>query len=141
MRSRARQDEGFGTRMRESMDAARLRPGELARVCGVHSVTVSRWRRGELPDDLRLPQLAQCLGVAVEWLKTGQGPRTVPAPTWLGTDHRASLLARLQFLYDQFKAYRDAGLSPEPEALATWMEVSAELLRRLRTNSGAGPHP
>ena len=73
VRAGVTEDEAFGRRLKEAMTAVGLRPGELAKRCGVHPVTVARWRRGEVPDDLRFPQLAQCLGIAEEWLKTGQG--------------------------------------------------------------------
>lgn len=47
----------------------------LARSEGVRTQTVSRWRRGERPDDLRLPSLATTLRVPLNWLKTGHGER------------------------------------------------------------------
>jgi transcriptional regulator with XRE-family HTH domain len=123
-------DEGFGLRLREAMRAAGIRPGELARRCGVHPVTVARWRRGELPDDLRLPQLAECLGIPLEWLKTGQGASNlsggspVPPPS---LDYLESLRARLGFFRDQFKAYRALGISPSQQVLAEWQDLLADL--------------
>lgn len=68
-----RTDPEFGKRFRLAMEYAGVSPGDLAQVERVRPQTVSRWRRGELPDDLRLPRLAERFRVDVEWLRTGQG--------------------------------------------------------------------
>src|SRR3954466_14741968 len=73
MRRAVRRDEGFGLRLIEAMDRAGVRPSVLAKAQNVSPGTVSRWRAGECPDDLRFPSLAAFLGVGEEWLKTGAG--------------------------------------------------------------------
>ena len=37
-----------------------------------------KWKHGELPERANLVALALKLGVAVEWLETGRGPKYVP---------------------------------------------------------------
>ncbi|MBK8006735.1 MAG: helix-turn-helix transcriptional regulator [Gemmatimonadetes bacterium] len=76
-----RTDPEFGKRFRLAMEYAGVAPGDLAEAEHVRPQTVSRWRRGELPDDLRLPRLAALFRVEAEWLRTGQGP----APGITGT--------------------------------------------------------
>jgi transcriptional regulator with XRE-family HTH domain len=68
-----RMDPVFGDRLKEAMVRRRVRPGRMATDLGVRPQTVSRWRRGECPDDLRLPEIAGYLRVGLEWLKTGSG--------------------------------------------------------------------
>jgi transcriptional regulator with XRE-family HTH domain len=68
-----RMDVGFGDRLREAMVRRRVRPSRMAADLKVRPQTVSRWRRGECPDDLRLPEIADYLRVGLDWLKTGQG--------------------------------------------------------------------
>jgi transcriptional regulator with XRE-family HTH domain len=68
-----RMDVGFGDRLREAMVRRRVRPSRMAADLEVRPQTVSRWRRGECPDELRLPELADYLRVGLDWLKTGVG--------------------------------------------------------------------
>ena len=42
--------------------------------------TVSRWRSGELPEELRFPQIAAAVRVRTNWLRSGQGPREPGEP-------------------------------------------------------------
>jgi transcriptional regulator with XRE-family HTH domain len=72
-RRSVRIDPAFGERLRLVMARQKIRPGQLAAALGVTSQSVSRWRRGECPDDLRLPQIADYIRVGLEWLKTGVG--------------------------------------------------------------------
>lgn len=39
-----------------------------------------KWKHGELPERKNLAAIALKLGVAVEWLETGRGPKFVPDP-------------------------------------------------------------
>ena len=66
-------DAGFKARLHDAMDDARLRPKALADKLGVHPTSVSRWRRGEIPEAGALSALASALAVRMEWLKTGAG--------------------------------------------------------------------
>lgn len=70
------------------MSAEDMEAGALAKLEGVGDGTVSRWRKGELPNELRLPRLAAHLSVREEWLKTGQEPMR-PLPSQNGTTHTA----------------------------------------------------
>ena len=75
-RTQPARDPGFEARLNAAMYEARRRPAELARALKVHPTTMSRWRRGQIPDPRALTALAQELGVRVGWLKTGEGRRT-----------------------------------------------------------------
>jgi transcriptional regulator with XRE-family HTH domain len=68
-----RMDEGFGIRLKQAMARRSVRPTQLAADLGVLPQTVSRWRRGECPDDLRLPRIADYLRINAEWLRLGVG--------------------------------------------------------------------
>lgn len=65
---------GFGNRLRDLMERERVSPGQLAREQGVVPGTVSRWRAGKVPGDLRLEGLARRLRTTVNYLKTGAEP-------------------------------------------------------------------
>jgi transcriptional regulator with XRE-family HTH domain len=68
-----RMDVGFGDRLREAMVRRRVRPSRMAADLEVRPQTVSRWRRGECPDELRLTVIADYLRVGLDWLKSGVG--------------------------------------------------------------------
>ncbi len=143
-----RRDEAFGQRLTEAMERRDVRPGELAKAQNVSPGTVSRWRAGECPDDLRFPSLAAYLRVPEEWLKTGAGNvdwsqgEKVPARTsgrspGRRADDKARAMqadaARLSVLLDRIRMYRDQGRSPSPEILEEWLAI-------MRANSlGGGP--
>jgi transcriptional regulator with XRE-family HTH domain len=74
-------DEAFAMRLREAMDLRGVRPSALARGLHVYAGTVSRWRKGECPDDLRMPEIANFLRVNVDWLRSGTGDREPVAHT------------------------------------------------------------
>ena len=131
---RVRRDEGFGRRLVEAMDRRGVRPGELAVAQDVGASTVSRWRRGECPDDLRLPQIAAYLQIPAEWLKTGAGER----PAWNEPGMRRTpgrrkadqAVARLADLEDagetarrQLAEYERAGRSPPSYQILAWFEM------------------
>lgn len=63
----------FAARIKEAMAWAQIRPAQLAELVSVHRVTVSKWRNGELPDDVNLAKLARVLDVSRTWLATGRG--------------------------------------------------------------------
>jgi transcriptional regulator with XRE-family HTH domain len=72
-RRQVRTDPEFGRRFRLAMESAGVSPGQLAEEEKVRPQTVSRWRRGELPDDLRMPRLARRFRVSEGWLRSGEG--------------------------------------------------------------------
>ena len=64
-----------------------VRPGQMARDLKVLPGTVSRWRRGELPDPLRVDEIARYLGTTRAWLLKGEGPRDPSAVRgWSGAE-------------------------------------------------------
>ena len=70
--------DDWQTRLGEAMEARRLSGGELARRAGFTSQYInslrSGGRGGRLPLDTAR-KLAHALGVSVDWLTTGDGPR------------------------------------------------------------------
>jgi transcriptional regulator with XRE-family HTH domain len=137
----ARIDEGFATRLREAMSRRGVRPSQLARGLNVYAGTVSRWRKGECPDDLRMPEIAAYLRVALDWLKNGLGdmerregepsaPRShSPGRRREDVELRSAALrhaaGRLDVLLRLIQAYKDAGRAASPEILAEWLEIAA----------------
>jgi transcriptional regulator with XRE-family HTH domain len=70
--------EDWQTRLGEAMDARALSGGELARRAGFTSQYVNSLRSGERGARLPLDtarKLAHALGVSVDWLTKGEGPR------------------------------------------------------------------
>ena len=70
--------DDWQTRLGEAMDARALSGGELARRAGFTSQYVNSLRSGERGARLPLDtarKLAHALGVSVEWLTKGEGPR------------------------------------------------------------------
>lgn len=73
-----KRDPAFAERFREAMEESGWKAGKLAKAEGVVPGTASKWLRGEMPDDLRLPRLAERFGVQLKWLKSGEEPRYAP---------------------------------------------------------------
>jgi transcriptional regulator with XRE-family HTH domain len=146
-------DEGFGRRLKEAMARRGVQAGQLATALKVAPQTVSRWRRGECPDDLRLAQIAGYLTVGEEWLSTGVGesePRIQSAgpssPAAARSPRRTTLeavVARLEFLHRQFESYKRLGQAPGPSVLEEWMRLTADAEEALRprTWNGSAPDP
>lgn len=68
---------------------------DIGRLFGVKQPMVSQYKSGQkMPELWRIVEAAPKLGVCVEWLLTGRGPRT-PLPEWLqelsGEDRRRAL--------------------------------------------------
>jgi transcriptional regulator with XRE-family HTH domain len=152
-RRAVREDVGFGERLREAMVRRRVRPSRMATDLQVRPQTVSRWRRGECPDDLRLPEIATYLRVALDWLKSGVGTfepsgqapgdpqaQRVQSPGRRREDIELRSAAyrhamgRLDVLLRLIQAYRDAGRPASPEILGEWLEIAA-------LNASADPSP
>ena len=56
----------------------RVTLGQVAKFAGTGETAVSKWRRGAgMPDSNRLADMANKLGVSVNWLWTGQGEMSV----------------------------------------------------------------
>lgn len=73
-----RRDPEAGKRLKEVMAARGVAPGDLAEAMQVAKSTVSRWRRGELPDDENVARLAAILRTSTNWLKEARGSRDGP---------------------------------------------------------------
>lgn len=58
--------------------AAAVTQKAAAKLIGKSQNAGFKWRHGMQPERKHLVELAQKLGVAVEWLETGRGPRYVP---------------------------------------------------------------
>jgi len=136
-----RRDVGFGDRLREAMARRAVPPGRLAVAMNVAPQTVSRWRRGECPEQLRLVQIANYLRVTPEWLAKGLGSfeRDVqragdPTAQRMGLGRRREDIelrasaarkdvARLDVLVRLIEAYRDAGRPASIEILSEWLAI------------------
>lgn len=71
-------DPGFGSRLCLAMARRGIKPGELARRMPAAGQSVSRWRKGEWPEAVRLARMADVLSVSLNWLTTGQGAMDAP---------------------------------------------------------------
>lgn len=130
-------DMVFGQRLKLAMTARGATNAHIAKALDVGVGQVVRWRRGELPEPLRIPLLEDVLDLPAGWLEPGQvqdtasGPLTVPRkppssppePRSGATPREKALLSRLRFLADQIKAYQMYHRPPSPEVLAEWLEV------------------
>jgi transcriptional regulator with XRE-family HTH domain len=147
-----RMDAAFGGRLKQAMVRRGVRPAELAKALEVGQGTVSRWRRGECPSDLRLEKIAGYLRVSGEWLMRGvgeieteskapgspvearSGDRTAPRSSVPGRrrediELRAAAIrhaaGRLDVIARLIQAYRDAGRPASPDVLAEWLDILA----------------
>ena len=66
-------DEQFGTRLLAALTTRGMTQGLLASLCGVTPAAVSNWVRGQMPRPIKLAQVAEVLGVSVEYLSSGTG--------------------------------------------------------------------
>ncbi len=57
------------------------RDDDLAKILGVDSSTVSKWKQRGKISDRALLQMAKVLGVTTEWLETGKSPGPSPNPS------------------------------------------------------------
>jgi len=115
----ARVDADFAARLREAMAWAQARPATLAELVAVHRVTVSKWRAGEVPDDVNLAKLARALDVNRAWLATGRGSMhdpdgsgTLTGAVAPGADPSVSALTSF------------VGLEPEQRLVGAILEVA-----------------
>lgn len=59
----------FGRRLRVAMSAKGLKQYEVSEAMGVGHASASNWMRGHaMPEASALPELAQLLGVSIDWL-------------------------------------------------------------------------
>jgi transcriptional regulator with XRE-family HTH domain len=77
--------EGFAKRLKEALTDQREEErgggARLARICGVSSAAAGKWLSGDgLPHMTHAMEMAEELGVCVEWLLTGRGPKKPPGP-------------------------------------------------------------
>lgn len=74
-------NKGLGIRLRESMARAGVDNEAVGKAAGVHTKTVSSWRRDKFPpDDSKLIAIARLLGVSASWLKFGGDEFSLRAP-------------------------------------------------------------
>lgn len=77
--------EEFAKRLKEALTDQREEErgggARLARICNVSSAAASKWLSGDgLPHMTHAVELAQELGVCVEWLLMGRGPKKPLGP-------------------------------------------------------------
>jgi transcriptional regulator with XRE-family HTH domain len=71
----------IGSRLREAHARAGKDNGDVAKAAGVHTGTVTSWRKDKFPpDDEKLEAIAALLGVSSSWLRYGtESVRELPA--------------------------------------------------------------
>jgi transcriptional regulator with XRE-family HTH domain len=122
------------------MTAGGISARQLAMLERVGFGTVSRWRRGELPDDLRLPSLAGNLTVRLNWLKSGQGEmRAGPedngdhlmaaeSPARYGAGHPVGDEAQEILFLELNRAVRNGDV-PSQEQIRRWLQLALWAIR------------
>lgn len=70
--------EDFLIRLETVMEEKGLTMSEVARMIHTQPSTITRWRQGSRPQRNSMIMLAQALGVSLEWLARGTGPRNAP---------------------------------------------------------------
>lgn len=97
--------QNLAQRLMQSLTASRLKQAEIAAEIGVSTAAVSLWFRTGQVAVRHLPQIAELLGVSLEWLLTGQGEiRPRPAQirdsdnTYIMSPDEARILDYLRWL-------------------------------------------
>jgi transcriptional regulator with XRE-family HTH domain len=127
-----KRDAEFGRRLKEVMAGLRISPGELAEGMKVRPGTVSRWRSGELPGEIRMERVARLIGVRTNWLRTGQGERDAEFLEEGEIDRRSVAMAAVEAAVvratAQFVPYLVSGPEmPVVDALGILDRLSLEL--------------
>lgn len=134
--------EDLAARLKAVREGMGLTQQEFGDLLGVTDQTVSDWEGGRtVPRRSRLVQIAKRAGILVHAFAAGapmpvvspsrpQEPRSRPEPPPgppEDADRLKGLLARLDFLHTQIRAYRDLNTAPSPEILAEWLRVTADM--------------
>lgn len=72
----------FSARLREIMKSRGTTQVELAAAVGVTQAAVSKWLNGAIPKGDQLLALARSFGVTMDWLLTGEEPKTPVFAQW-----------------------------------------------------------
>ena len=77
-----------------------LKNADIARATGISNMTLSDWKRGvSTPKQDKLMKIADCLGVSVDSLLTGEEPKvdlSAQADLWVAIRHDKELLNALE---------------------------------------------
>lgn len=77
-----------------------LKNADIARATGISNMTLSDWKRGvSTPKQDKLMKIADCLGVSVDYLLTGEEPKvdlSAQADLWVAIRHDKELLNALE---------------------------------------------
>jgi transcriptional regulator with XRE-family HTH domain len=102
--------KAFGTRIRECREGLRLRQSDIAGALQISVQAVSKWERGEnAPDIATLPELAQLLGVSIEWLLGATTPQSDTFPATV--------------LCTSINGFAVKASSMRPKELAQWINM------------------
>jgi transcriptional regulator with XRE-family HTH domain len=78
--------------------------GDVAAAAGVHSGTVTSWRKDKFPpDDQKLDAIATLLGVSSSWLRYGDGETSVAERTLSPEARYAATKARQMLLKEEYQ--------------------------------------
>lgn len=132
-------DKDFGKRLRDAMEAARVRVEDVARVAGVHPKRVSQWRGGEIPHETQLAAIAVLVGRSLPYLRYGVETAADADAVRRGADAntRLVLAARLRELAAQLE--REAG-ADQPTTPGRFPKSRTKLLPDRRGQQPAGDH-
>jgi class 3 adenylate cyclase len=100
----------LGSRIKLMREKRRLRQSDVAAALRLSAQAISKWERGEnAPDIAVLVQLAQLLGVSVEWILAGTEtePGTFPATVFATS----------------LSGYAERAATSTPAAIAAWANV------------------
>jgi class 3 adenylate cyclase len=100
----------LGARIKQQREKRRLRQADVAAALRLSAQAISKWERGEnAPDIAVLSQLAQLLGVSVEWILSGSDaePGTFQATVMTTT----------------LTGYAERAVTTPPSVLASWANV------------------
>ncbi|MFL5481121.1 MAG: helix-turn-helix domain-containing protein [Gemmatimonadaceae bacterium] len=112
-------EASLGERLRRAKRGAKKSNKEIAKVAGVHPVTVSEWFRGQRPRDDTLEKVADFLGVDRNWLINGQRPPELSNDFTPSTNLRKRLRpAPYARVYEHIEKMQRAGCSVDQIELA-----------------------
>lgn len=130
--------EGWQTRLAEAMDARGLSGGELARRAGFTAQYVNSLKNGDrgarLPIDTAR-KLAAALGVAVDWLVRGEGPRERLSDVYAVPPRDGAPASEYRVPASEYRPTAPSDLYPSrAEAIALLTSTAApEVIEALRT--------
>ena len=112
--------EGFGKRLKELRQSAKITQSGLAEKLNLHPQTVSKWERGlSEPDIAQLGDLAAALGITIERLLGKENPEQ----SYIGNfqaEAFGEMLSELRVNRGESQEELAAAMSASPDAISRW---------------------